>query len=339
MKDATMIMKNLLNNKKPNILYQLAFLIFALQSFNCHSQQIMITPPYLQKGDTVALLATARKNIDDNLKPTIDLLHSWGLEAVVGSTIGLDYHQLAGTDEQRAADFQKQLDNPNIKAIWCVRGGYGTVRMLDLLDFTKFKQHPKWVIGFSDVTVLHNHLNTMGYKSLHGIMPVTVPRATPDAVSSLKASLFGEPVSYSISPTPMNRFGTATGELVGGNLSILYSLLGSPSAIDCKDKILFIEDLDEYLYHIDRMMMNLKRNGCIENLKGIIIGGMTSMKDNEVPWGKNALEIIDDVTKKYNIPVIFNFPAGHIRDNRALIMGNTVTMEVTATGSTLTFKK
>ncbi len=315
------------------------FLIFALQSFNCHSQQIMITPPYLQKGDTVALLATARKNIDDNLKPTIDLLHSWGLEAVVGSTIGLDYHQLAGTDEQRAADFQKQLDNPNIKAIWCVRGGYGTVRMLDLLDFTKFKQHPKWIIGFSDVTVLHNHLNTMGYKSLHGIMPVTVPRATPDAVSSLKASLFGEPVSYSISPTSMNRFGSATGELVGGNLSILYSLLGSPSAIDCKDKILFIEDLDEYLYHIDRMMMNLKRNGCIENLKGIIIGGMTSMKDNEVPWGKNALEIIDDVTKKYNIPVIFNFPAGHIRDNRALIMGNTVTMEVTASGSTLTFKK
>ncbi|MEG0697831.1 MAG: LD-carboxypeptidase, partial [Algoriella sp.] len=121
----------------------------------------MITPPYLQKGDTVALLATARKNIDDNLKPTIDLLHSWGLEAVIGSTIGLDFNQLAGTDEQRAADFQKQLDNPNIKAIWCVRGGYGTVRMLDLLDFTKFKQHPKWVIGFSDVTVLHNHLNTM----------------------------------------------------------------------------------------------------------------------------------------------------------------------------------
>lgn len=320
-------------------IYKVAFLIFAFQSFTCQSQQNMITPPYLQKGDTVALLATARKNIDDNLKPTIDLLHSWGLEAVIGSTIGLDYHQLAGTDEQRAADFQKQMDNPNIKAIWCVRGGYGTVRMLDLLDFTKFKQNPKWVIGFSDVTVLHNHLNTMGYKSLHAIMPVTVPRATPDAVSSLKASLFGEPVSYSISPNPMNRLGSATGELVGGNLSILYSLLGSPSAIDCRDKILFIEDLDEYLYHIDRMMMNLKRNGCIENLKGIIIGGMTSMKDNEVPWGKNALEIIDDVTKKYNIPVIFNFPAGHIRDNRALIMGNTVSVEVTSTGSTVTFKR
>ena len=135
----------------------------------------------------------------------------------------------------------------------------------------------------------------------------------------------------------MNRFGKATGELVGGNLSILYSLLGSPSAIDCKDKILFIEDLDEYLYHIDRMMMNLRRNGCIESLKGIVVGGMTKMKDNEVPWGKNAVEIIDDVTKKYNIPVIFNFPAGHIQDNRALIMGSTVTIDVNASGSTLTF--
>lgn len=314
-------------------------LIFALQSFNCQSQQNMITPPYLQKGDTVAIVATARKNIEDNLKPTIDLLHSWGLEAVVGTSIGLDFNQLAGTDEQRAADFQHQLDNPNIKAIWCVRGGYGTVRMLDLLDFTKFKQHPKWVIGFSDVTVLHNHLNTMGYKSIHGIMPVTIPRATPAAISSMKSSLLGEPLSYTIAPDKMNRFGKATGELVGGNLSILYSLLGSPSAIDCKDKILFIEDLDEYLYHIDRMMMNLRRNGCIENLKGIIVGGMTKMKDNEVPWGKNAVEIIDDVTKKYNIPVIFNFPAGHIQDNRALIMGNTISIDVNSSGSTVSFQK
>ena len=314
-------------------------LIFALQSFTCQSQQNMITPPYLQKGDTVAIVATARKNIEDNLKPTIDLLHSGGLEAVVGTSIGLDFNQLAGTDEQRAADFQHQLDNPNIKAIWCVRGGYGTVRMIDLLDFTNFKQHPKWVIGFSDVTVLHNHLNTMGYKSIHGIMPVTIPRATPAAISSMKSSLFGEPLSYTIAPDKMNRFGKATGELVGGNLSILYSLLGSPSAIDCKDKILFIEDLDEYLYHIDRMMMNLRRNGCIENLKGILVGGMTKMKDNEVPWGKNAVEIVDDVTKKYNIPVIFNFPAGHIQDNRALIMGNTISIEVNETGSTVSFQK
>ena len=331
--------KNLNHLKKHIVFYKFVFVIFALQSFTCQSQQNMITPPNLKKGDTIAIVSTARKNIDDNLKPTLDLLHSWGIEAVIGSTIGLDVNQLAGTDEQRAADFQHQLDNPNIKAIWCVRGGYGTVRMVDLLDFTKFKQHPKWIIGFSDVTVLHNHLNTMGYKSIHGTMPVSVARNTPEAISSLKASLFGEPLSYSVGPDPMNRFGKATGELVGGNLSILYSLLGSQSAIDCKDKILFIEDLDEYLYHIDRMMMNLRRNGCIENLKGIVIGAMTSMKDNEVPWGKNALQIIDDVTKKYNIPVIFNFPAGHIKDNRALIMGNTVTIDVNASGSTLVFQK
>lgn len=325
--------------KKHFAFCKFTFLIFALQSFICQSQQNMITPPYLQKGDTVALVATARKNIDDNLKPTIDLLKSWGIETIIGSTIGLDTNQLAGTDEQRAADFQHQMDNPNIKAIWCVRGGYGTVRMIDLLDFTKFKQHPKWVIGFSDVTVLHNHLNTMGYKSIHGIMPVSIPRATPDAVATMKMALFGNPISYSISPDPMNRLGKATGELVGGNLSILYSLLGSKSAIDCRDKILFIEDLDEYLYHIDRMMMNLKRNGCIDNLKGIVIGAMTKMKDNDIPWGKNALEIIDDVTKKYNIPVIFNFPAGHIQDNRALVMGSTVTIDVNQSGSTLTFDK
>jgi muramoyltetrapeptide carboxypeptidase len=325
--------------KKQFTFCKFVFLIFALQSFTCQSQQNMITPPYLQKGDTVALVATARKNVEDNLKPTIDLLKSWGIEAVIGSTIGLDTNQLAGTDEQRAADFQHQLDNPNIKAIWCVRGGYGTVRMIDLLDFTKFKQHPKWIIGFSDVTVLHNHLNTMGYKSIHGVMPISVPRATPDAIASMKMALFGDSISYSNPPDPMNRLGKATGELVGGNLSILYSLLGSKSAIDCKDKILFIEDLDEYLYHIDRMMVNLKRNGCIENLKGIVIGSMTKMKDNDIPWGKNALEIVDDVTKKYNIPVIFNFPAGHIQDNRALVMGSTVTIEVNASGSTVVFNK
>lgn len=314
------------------------FLFFILQSFNSQSQTPMITPPVLQKGDTIAIVATARKNIEDNLQPAIDLVNSWGLEVVIGNTIGLDNNQLAGTDEERAADFQKQLDNPNIKAIWCVKGGYGTVRMLDLLDFTKFKQHPKWIVGFSDITVLHNHLNTMGYKSIHGIMPITVPRATPEAIESLRISLFGEKLNYSIVSDSMNRSGNASGELVGGNLSILYSLLGSESAIDCKDKILFIEDLDEYLYHIDRMMMNLKRNGCLESIKGIIVGSMTKMKDNDIPWGKNAVQIVEDVTKKYTIPIIYNFPAGHIRDNRALVLGDMIHMEVTSSNTTVTFE-
>ncbi len=291
------------------------------------AQTKMITPPYLKKGDTVAIVATARKNIDDNLKFASDLLTNWGLNVKIGSTIGLDLNQLAGTDEQRAKDFQDQMDNSNIKAIWCVRGGYGTVRMIDLLDFTKFKQNPKWIIGFSDVTVLHNHLNTMGFKSIHGIMPVS-SKATALAKETLRTAMFGDRLEYDIEPHSMNRMGKASGELVGGNLSILYSLLGSQSSINCNDKILFIEDLDEYLYHIDRMMMNLKRNGCLESIKGIIVGAMTKMKDNDIPWGKDALQIIEDVTKKYKIPVIYNFPAGHIQDNRALIMGNKISIEV-----------
>lgn len=298
----------------------------------------MITPPYLQKGDTIAIVSTARKNIDDNLQPTIDLLNSWGLKVKIGKTIGLDYYQLAGTDEQRAADFQEQLDNPNIKAIWCVRGGYGTVKIIDRLDFTKFKQHPKWIVGFSDVTVLHNHLNNMGFESLHATMPVAIPRATEDAKESLRKALLGEKLEYTLSCDALNHLGKAQGELVGGNLSILYSLLGSESAIDCTDKILFIEDLDEYLYHVDRMMTNLKRNGCLSGLKGIIVGGMTEMKDNEIPWGRNALEIIEDTVKGLNIPIIYNFPAGHIRDNRALIFGRQISMEVNETESKVIFE-
>ena len=312
-------------------------LLLILSASNIQSQIKMITPAYLQKGDTVAIVATARKNIDDNLKFATDLLTSWGLNVKIGSTIGLDLNQLAGTDEQRAKDFQDQMDNPNIKAIWCVRGGYGTVRMIDLLDFTKFKKSPKWVIGFSDVTVLHNHLNTMGFKSIHGIMPVS-SKATEEAKESLRKSIFGEKLSYKIDTHNMNRFGKATGTLVGGNLSILYSLLGSKSAIDCHDKILFLEDLDEYLYHIDRMMMNLKRCGCLENLKGIVVGGMTKMKDNDIPWGKDALEIIQDITKNYKIPVIYNFPAGHIQDNRTLILGNNVSIDANAECSIVDFE-
>jgi len=298
----------------------------------------MITPPYLQKGDTVAIVSTARKNIEDNLKPTIDLLEGWGLKVKLGKTIGLDYYQLAGTDEQRAADFQEQMDNANVKAIWCVRGGYGTVRIIDELDFTKFKESPKWIIGFSDVTVLHSHLNRLGFESIHAIMPVSVARATDEAKDSFCRALFGDHIEYSLSCDALNHFGSAKGELVGGNLSILYSLLGSDSAVDCNNKILFLEDLDEYLYHVDRMMMNLKRNGCLSSLKGIIVGGMTKMNDNEIPWGRNALEIIEESVKGLDIPIIYNFPAGHIQDNRALIFGRQITMQVTATESKVVFE-
>jgi muramoyltetrapeptide carboxypeptidase len=315
----------------------LVFALFLLLTTLSQAQKKMIIPSYLKKGDTVAIVATARKNIEDNLQPAISWLKNWGLEVVIGKTIGLDKNQLAGTDEERAADFQTQLDNPNIKAIWCVRGGYGTVRMIDMLDFTKFKQNPKWIVGFSDVTVLHSHLNNLGFASIHGIMPVS-SKATDEAKESLRKALFGEPLEYTVPCENMNRYGKAKGELVGGNLSILFSLLGSPSAVNCDDKILFIEDLDEYLYHIDRMMMNLKRNGCLESLKGIIVGGMTKMHDNEIPWGMNALEIIDDVTKKYNIPIIYNFPAGHMADNHALILGKQVTLEANDLESKVVFE-
>ncbi len=320
------------------VFYKLVLFIFVMSFSNIQAQTPMKIPSSLQKGDTIAIVATARKNIDDNLKPAIDLVHSWGLEVVIGNSIGLDNNQLAGTDEQRAADFQAQLDNPNIKAIWCVRGGYGTVRIIDLVDFTKFKQNPKWIVGFSDVTVIHSYLNKLNIASIHAVMPVTVAKATPSAIESLRKSLFGESLNYELSCDPDNRLGKAKGEIVGGNLSILYSLMGSNAQIDCKGKILFLEDLDEYLYHIDRMLMSLKRCGCFDNLNGLIVGSMTKMKDNDIPWGKNANQIIADITKGYTFPILYNFPAGHIHDNNALIFGKQVSLELNNQTSKLTFE-
>jgi muramoyltetrapeptide carboxypeptidase len=320
------------------VFYKLLILIFVLQFANIQAQIPMKIPPSLQKGDTIAILSTARKNIDDNLKPAIDLLHSWGLEVLIGKTIGLDDNQLAGTDAQRAEDFQQQLDNPNIKAIWCVRGGYGTVRIIDLLDFTKFKQSPKWIVGFSDVTIIHSYVNKLNIASIHAAMPVTVGKASVESIESLRKALFGESLKYEIPFSPANRLGNAKGEIVGGNLSILYSLMGSNAQIDCKGKILFIEDLDEYLYHIDRMMMSLKRCGCFDGLNGLIIGTMTKMRDNDIPWGKNANQIIEDVTKEYSFPILYNFPAGHFHDNRALIFGKQVSLELNATTSKVNFE-
>lgn len=320
------------------VFYKLLMLIFVLHFSNIQAQTKMKIPPSLQKGDTIAILSTARKNLEDNLAPAIDLLHSWGLEVVLGKTIGLDDNQLAGTDAQRAEDFQEQLDNPNIKAIWCVRGGYGTVRIIDLLDFTKFKQSPKWIVGFSDVTVIHSYLNKLNIATIHGAMPVTVGKASLESIESLRKALFGESLNYEMPFDAANRLGIAKGEIVGGNLSILYSLMGSNAQIDCKGKILFIEDLDEYLYHIDRMMMSLKRCGCFDGLNGLIVGSMTKMKDNDIPWGKNANQIIADVTKEYSFPILYNFPLGHFHDNRAIISGKQVSLELNATTSKLTFE-
>ena len=306
----------------------LAVLIGLFVFETSQAQRKMVRPAFLQKGDTVGIVATARKIELSTLQPAIELMRGWGLHVVIGKTIGKENHQLSGADWQRATDLQLMLDNPDIKAIWAAKGGYGTVRIVDRLDFTTFKKEPKWLIGFSDMTVLHSHLNNMNIETLHAIMALSARNATDEAKESLRKALFGEALEYHIEPHPFNKTGTATGELVGGNLSVLYSILGSGSEVDFTDKILFIEDLDEYLYHIDRMMMNLKRNGYFKGLKAVIVGGMTEMRDNDIPWGKNALEIIQDILKETDIPVIYNFPAGHIRDNRALIFGKTVKVDV-----------
>ncbi len=312
---------------------------FALCFANlCLSQPLKtIAPDYLKAGDTVGIVATARKIDAVTLNPAIDLLKSWGLHVVLGKTIGKSQNQLAGPDWQRATDLQEMLDNPTIKAIWSAKGGYGTVRIIDRIDFSKFKKKPKWIVGFSDVTVLHSHVNTLGIQSLHAMMAISAKSASAEAKESLRSALFGKPQDYKLPANDLNRIGRASGEIVGGNLSVLYSLLGSKSEIDLKGKILFIEDLDEYLYHIDRMLMNFKRNGYFSQISGLIIGGMTSMNDNEIPWGMTANQIVEDLVKEYKFPVLYNFPAGHIKDNRAIVLGSKAVLEINSSGSTLNF--
>ena len=295
-------------------------------------------PPHLKKGDTVAIIATARKIDVSTLQPGIKLLESWGLKVILGKTIGKEQNQLAGADWQRATDLQEMLNNPSVKAIWAAKGGYGTVKIVDRIDFSKFKKNPKWIIGFSDVTVLHSHMNQLGFQTLHAMMAISTASASLAAKESLRKVLFGEKLSYSVPHHVFNKLGLAKGELIGGNLSVLYSIQGSDSEVDFTNKILFLEDLDEYLYHIDRMMTNLNRNGSLKKLKGIIIGGMTSMNDNDIPWGKNALEIIQEAVKNLNIPIAYNFPAGHIKDNRALILGHVISLEVTENETKVIFE-
>jgi len=297
----------------------------------------MIQPSYLQKGDTVAIVSTARKITSDNIIPAIKLLEKWGLQVIIGETIGSEENQFSGSDEKRIADFQQMLDNPKIRAIWCARGGYGTVRIIDKLDFSAFKKNPKWIVGYSDITVLHSYIHNFGIETLHATMPINLENNSQQALESLKKSLFGKNLSYEVPADEKNKSGNASGELVGGNLSVLYSLLGSHSSINTDGKILFIEDLDEYLYHIDRMCINLKRNGYFENLKGLVVGGMTDMHDNDIPFGKTAEEIMLDCVSEYDFPVVFNFPAGHLDDNRTMIFGRKVTLDSGKIKSKITF--
>ena len=298
----------------------------------------MIRPNYLKEGATVAIVSTARRISKKELIPAITILKKWGLKVVLGKSIEAEEHQFAGNDKLRTSDFQAMLDHPGIDAVWCARGGYGTVRIIDQLDFSNFKKHPKWIIGYSDVTVLHSHIHQLGIETLHAQMPVSIETKPEVTINSIKATLFGEQYGIKIPSEKNNSTGKASGQLIGGNLSILYSLCGSPSALKTKGKILFIEDLDEYLYHIDRMLQNLKRNGTFDELEGLIVGGMTQLHDNEIPFGKSAEEIILSICLDYNFPIAFNFPAGHVEDNRALIMGREVSLEIDKTNVKLKFK-
>ena len=284
----------------------------------------MSVPPYLNPGDTVALAAPARKISQAEILPAERWLKSVGFNVFYDDRLFAEEHQFAGSDEVRAQYFQELLDRDEIKAIWCVRGGYGSARIIDKLNFSHFRQHPKWVCGYSDITVFHSHIQQhLQTATLHATMPINVMEEntqTP-AVQSFLAALTGKPLTYEIALHPLSRQKEFSGNLTGGNLSMLYSLVGSPSDIDTTDKVLFIEDLDEYLYHIDRMMLNLKRSGKLTSIKALLVGHLSDMHDNTVPFGKTAEEIVADHCRDLDIPLIFNVPAGHLPDNRAFRMG------------------
>lgn len=295
----------------------------------------MIQAPYLKKGDKIAIVASARKISMEEINPAIAILKSWGLEIVPGKNLFKSDNQFSGTDKERAEDLQTMLDDPSVKAIISARGGYGTIRIIDAIDFTKFKQHPKWIVGYSDITVLHSHIHNLGIETLHATMPINFTK-NASATESLRKALFGEHLMYETEKHLLNREGNAEGELIGGNLSLIYALTGSISDIHTQGKILFLEDLDEHLYHIDRMMMNLKRSGKLDHLAGLVVGGMTDMKDNAIPFGKTAEEIIIDTVKEYSYPVCLNFPAGHIDKNMAIYFGKKVKL-IVKSKTTLTF--
>lgn len=280
----------------------------------------MIIPAYLKQGDSVAIIATARKISQEEIQPAVALLQSYGLRVLLGPNLFACEHQFAGSDEQRIQDLQWAFNNKEIKAIIIARGGYGTVRLINHIDFREFINHPKWVVGYSDVTVLHSAIHNHGVASLHATMPINFGK-NEEATKSLINALFGTHKTVYANHHPLNRSGKAKAPIVGGNLSLLYALNGTKYDIDTREKILFIEDLDEYLYHIDRMMMQLKLSGKLEYLEGLIVGGMSDMKDNTIPFGKTAEEIIYDAVKEYDFPVCFNYPAGHIDNNIALFMG------------------
>lgn len=291
----------------------------------------MQTPRLLRTGDQVGIISTARKISEQEVQPAIDKLEKWGLKVLKGNNLHAEHNQFAGTTTQRVNDLQAMINNPNIRAIFCARGGYGTVQIIDQIDWANFRRVPKWIIGYSDITVLHSHIQkNYSIESIHGTMPINFPANGKDneALRTLWNALFTGKNQYVFPSHPFNTKGIAQAEIFGGNLSILNSIMGSNSDLNIKNNLLFFEDLDEYLYHIDRMMMNMQRNDKFKFIKGLVIGGMSDMNDNAIPYGQNAEEIIYEMMKQYKFPVSFNFPAGHIADNRAIILGRKSVLEV-----------
>jgi muramoyltetrapeptide carboxypeptidase len=283
----------------------------------------MKIPPYLKKGDTIGITCPAGYMATEKAQTCINTLQKWGYNVMVGKTLGSkSTNYFSGTDEDRKDELQAMLDDKSINAILCGRGGYGVGRIIDELDFTQFKKHPKWLIGFSDITVLHNHLHTkLKISSLHAPMAAAFNEGENEFILSLKNALTGKKNKYKIAAHAFNKKGNATGQLVGGNLTLLANCIGTPSDINTKGKILFIEDIGEQIYAVDRMMYQLKRSGKLSNLAGLIIGGFTDMKDTDRPFGKTVYEAILDIIADYNYPVCFDFPVSHNKENYALKVG------------------
>ncbi len=289
----------------------------------------MIIPPFLKQNDKVAIVAPARWVEQDKYNSIINILGNYGFEVIRGKTTFLEHGPFAGNDAERLSDLQEMLDNPEIKAIFCLRGGYGTIRIIDKLDFSAFNKNPKWVIGFSDITILHNTIHNLGIASVHGQMPLNFAnRTNNDGLDKLISTLKGENLSYEINKHSLNREGNGEAKIVGGNVAILCSLIGTPYDIDTDGKILFIEEVGEYLYRFDRLIHHLKMSGKFAKLAGLIVGGLSDMNDNSPAFGQTAEQIVADTVNEYNYPVCFGFPAGHIKENYPLVFGKNVHFKV-----------
>ncbi|SOD20054.1 S66 peptidase family protein [Pedobacter xixiisoli] len=293
-------------------------------------------PPYLKKGDKIAIVCPAKK-LPKPIDKGIEILQSWGLEVVLGKTITGSHHQFSGTDELRKQDIQQFLNDSSIKAIIAARGGYGTIRIIDDLDFTAFNTNPKWLVGFSDITILLSHVFAQfETQSIHGQMPYTFEESTPEALESLRKALFGENDTYTYQSDFASRDGDTEGILIGGNLTLLLAVEGSVSEMNFDDKILFIEDVGEHEYSIDRMIRTLKRKGKLAKLKGLVVGAFNEVGEESIYFGQTPEEVIWEQVATYNYPVCFGFPSGHIADNRAMVLGKSVSLSITK--NNVTFK-